>query len=542
MFKNISPNEKINSLNHLADSLFTMNPDKSLEFSEQALQLSEYQKNDQGKLKAMVRIADIYWGKTDLEKALDYASKAKELAILLGNQREYAESLLIIAKIYTDLGDYDKSSELNFEALKVFENEKDKAGVLKALGRIGYIFFDQRKWTKALEYDSISLSIAREINDLSGIARGLNNVAAVYANMGEYDNFEKNIREAIVINKKTGQKLWVGINYLNLGINNRERMNLDTAFFYLKKAEAIFKELNNIPKLTATYLSISRYYSQVNDFKNSLNYANLAYKRSKESNLKKWVYESAKRLHKIYKIQNDIPNAYKYSTIEYQMKDSLNIEQSLTRLSQLELLHKLEKENQEKKIIQQRKNYILIISVTILIAVFVLIIIILIARQRLKAKNEVIKRQELENELEIRNKELASNVMALMKKNEILSDIADKLMIVRDDAVKEETKIAIKRIARELEKTTDDEIWEEFEVRFRQVHSDFYDKLLEQFPNLSPNEQRLCAFLRLNMTTKEISELTGQRIATIEIARSRLRKKLKINNTKVNLVTFLSQI
>lgn len=168
--------------------------------------------------------------------------------------------------------------------------------------------------------------------------------------------------------------------------------------------------------------------------------------------------------------------------------------------------------------------------------------IIVINRNRLKRKNQEIEKRQLKSELEIRNKELASNVMILMRKNEILSEIADKLMDIRDEAVKDETKSAIKRIARELQKTTDDEIWQEFETRFKQVHGEFYEKLINRFPDLSPNEQKICAFLRLNMSTKEISELTGQRINTLEIARSRLRKKLGIANTNANLVTFLSQI
>ena len=126
--------------------------------------------------------------------------------------------------------------------------------------------------------------------------------------------------------------------------------------------------------------------------------------------------------------------------------------------------------------------------------------------------------------------------------NEALAEIADKLMKVRNDAVKDETRLAIKKIAIELQKSTDHEIWDEFEVRFKQVHNDFYDKLMLKFPNLSPSEQRLSAFLRLNMTTKEISELTGQRPESLDTARVRLRKKLGISNTRINLVNFLSQI
>jgi DNA-binding CsgD family transcriptional regulator len=143
--------------------------------------------------------------------------------------------------------------------------------------------------------------------------------------------------------------------------------------------------------------------------------------------------------------------------------------------------------------------------------------------------------------LEFKNKELALNVMSLLKKNEILSEISKKLINVKNEAVKDETKDAIRRIYKELQKSTDDEIWEEFELRFRQVHSEFYNKLMKRFPDLSPSEQRLCAFLRLNMSSKEISELTGQSLNALETARYRLRKKLGITNSQVNLITFLSK-
>jgi hypothetical protein len=280
----------------------------------------------------------------------------------------------------------------------------------------------------------------------------------------------------------------------------------------------------------------------LNDLDSSLFCGNRAYELSKKHQLKKWMYMSAKCLHEIYLWQNDIDKAYEYSSLEHNLKDNLDIEKNMMRLSQLELLYDFEKQNQEKKIKQQKKDFVNAISVAILIFLFIIIIIILLARQQIRRKNAIILKKQFEDELEIKNKELTSNVMTLMRKNESSSDIADKLMEIQHTAVKDETKLAIKKIASELQKSNDNEIWEEFEIRFKQVHNEFYNELIRRFPNLSPNEQRLCAFLRLNMTTKEISELTGQRHATLETARSRLRKKLNISNAKINLVTFLSQI
>jgi DNA-binding CsgD family transcriptional regulator len=84
--------------------------------------------------------------------------------------------------------------------------------------------------------------------------------------------------------------------------------------------------------------------------------------------------------------------------------------------------------------------------------------------------------------------------------------------------------------------------WKEFETRFTQVHQDFYNKLEEQFPDLSPNERKLCAFLKLNMTSKDIGAITHQSLHSIEVARTRLRKKLNLTGSDENLVAFLARL
>ena len=223
------------------------------------------------------------------------------------------------------------------------------------------------------------------------------------------------------------------------------------------------------------------------------------------------------------------------------MKDSLNLDANNTLLSKLELRYELEKSAQEKQLEETRRFAAVIIILSVLVA-FILVILLLYVRHRLKSKYLRLEKEKLEAELDFRNKELASNVMSLMKKNEILSDITQRLIDVQHKAVKEETRKAIEHIAVDLQKSMDTGIWDEFELRFRQVHTDFYEKLLQKYPDLSPNEQKLCAFLRLNMTNKEISELTGQSIKALETARYRLRIKFGISNSQVNLITLLSSI
>lgn len=94
---------------------------------------------------------------------------------------------------------------------------------------------------------------------------------------------------------------------------------------------------------------------------------------------------------------------------------------------------------------------------------------------------------------------------------------------------------------RQLKYSHNNESWEEFDLYFQEVHSEFYEKLSSNY-QLTPNEMKLAAFTKLKLSSKEISSLTGQSIRTIDVGRYRLRKKLGITNSEVNLTTFLNSI
>ncbi|MDP3442036.1 MAG: hypothetical protein Q8T08_04170, partial [Ignavibacteria bacterium] len=159
----------------------------------------------------------------------------------------------------------------------------------------------------------------------------------------------------------------------------------------------------------------------------------------------------------------------------------------------------------------------------------------------LEQKQSLLEKQKLKEDLEFKNKELTTNVMYLLKKNELITGISERLIKSKLDFKVENQKI-IQEIINELRSTQDRDVWSEFETHFTQVHIDFYKRLNEKFPNLSSNEKKLCAFLRLNMSTKDISAITYQSVNSITVARSRLRTKLNISGEEVNLINFLMQL
>lgn len=180
--------------------------------------------------------------------------------------------------------------------------------------------------------------------------------------------------------------------------------------------------------------------------------------------------------------------------------------------------------------------------------VLFLIMLVLFQRQKsktvkhkLEAKELKLQQQEIQKEVDVKNKELAAFSMNLAQQSQLTEDMLVRLRkllpVMKKDNCRE-----IQELIKEVEQSSHNKGWEEFEIRFLQVHEEFYERLMQTYPNLTPNEKRLCAFLKLDMNTKEISQITGQSPHSVNVARTRLRKKLHLNNTDTSLHDFVSCI
>ena len=133
-----------------------------------------------------------------------------------------------------------------------------------------------------------------------------------------------------------------------------------------------------------------------------------------------------------------------------------------------------------------------------------------------------LKNQSLNQDIESRNRELAVSTMNLIKKNSILNDIKAELENVNDPS---KIKNVIKVINRSLNNEDD---WKFFEEAFNHADKDFFKKVKELHPDLTPNDLRFCVYLRLNLSSKEISPLLNISPRSVEIKRYRLRKKIQL--------------
>ena len=160
-----------------------------------------------------------------------------------------------------------------------------------------------------------------------------------------------------------------------------------------------------------------------------------------------------------------------------------------------------------------------------------------------KTEQEIaeLKNEKLTSEIEHQNQTLATTTMHLVQKKEMLNRMKEELKKITKNKEHKERK-EIERIIRMIDQDARlDDDWEQFSLYFDKVHSDFLKKLSDQFTNLTPKDKKLCAYLRMNLSTKEIAPLMNISVRGVEISRYRLRKKLDLPSGD-NLVGFLMKI
>lgn len=151
-----------------------------------------------------------------------------------------------------------------------------------------------------------------------------------------------------------------------------------------------------------------------------------------------------------------------------------------------------------------------------------------------------LRNESLMNEMKFKNEELANATLHLIQKNKTLTYLKDDLSkllktVPNNSNEKHSVNNLLKKINKDLH---NEKNWELFNSYFDEVHQDFISRLKVKYENLTPKELRLCAYLRMNISTKEIAPLMNISFRGVEISRYRLRKKLKLDHN-TNLTDYI---
>lgn len=261
---------------------------------------------------------------------------------------------------------------------------------------------------------------------------------------------------------------------------------------------------------------------------------------------------SSQGLYRLYKETSFKDSTLKYLTISKEFEENIKTSEAREKLITKELSWKFEEmQRMQESAYKASLGKIIIVLILAGLLAFGLVLLAGKKHQRLKqvnleklqlaldAQKLQLDKELLAAQVELKDKQLATEVLYRVQNHELIKEVVQKLIAVHAKSSRE-TKETLGSVLKGLEKSLEDKAWDDFEIRFQQVHPNFYEKLQRDFPDLSLNERRLCAFLKLNMTTKEISAITGQSINSIQVARWRLRKKLNLQDADAALTDFFT--
>jgi DNA-binding CsgD family transcriptional regulator len=165
--------------------------------------------------------------------------------------------------------------------------------------------------------------------------------------------------------------------------------------------------------------------------------------------------------------------------------------------------------------------------------------------QAKKREIKELKNQQLQYELRHKSQELANSTMNLIRKNEMLLDIVESITKTSDDIRKNsDQNVIISRLTR-MERSIrqnieNDNNWKKFEANFDLVYENYLKRLGENYPDLNVSDKKICAYIKMDLSSKDMAPLLNMSVRSIETNRYRIRQKLSLERD-VNLADFLQK-
>ncbi len=438
------------------------------------------------------------------EVALTFYLKSAESFSKIGDYGRLAKVYRQINNVSLDNQDWPLSQKYAWLAYQTHLKVKDTLEILKDVMNLSTFYAKFGKSDSAEFFMNQALQINKQLKSPKEQAQMYNNVASRYISSYRYDSAEKLLHHALgILQQLPDEKEFRTVGpylYVNLGLVNMEKKRY-------QEARQLFDQS----------LSLAGHSVDVNTL------SGIIFEQIKCNNALR-NYEEASELMDRYRI----------------LQDSSNKIRNHQNLLALEMKYNYERQVQEHQVRLQRQRYFLI-SGAVAAGMVLLLLLLLYQKQRIKLQNTRLEKKIQDDKVERLNRELALHALNLVRLNERKVSFIESLK-EKFPVLKKENKEIIQHVIAGLAGDQHESGWKEFELRFTEVHHEFYAKLSRINPNLTLNEKRLCAFLLLDMTSKEISSITGQSVRAIEQARTRLRKQLGITNQNASLSAFLSSL
>jgi len=486
--------------------------------------------------------------------AIDFYNQALEVAKQSKMLAEEASCLNNLGNIYRKMGNFSKAMESYQLSIEVFRKLNDEDAVSDCLNNIGNLYLDNGDPFRALDYYKQSLTTALENNDEYRLIIRYKNLAGAYTELKDYDNARQYLDDALILADKSGDKsFWASCN-MQMGKLHSLRNDYIIAIAYYTKAENIYAETGSIAEQCESLIQLALAKIEKGALKEARADAKKALELAVETGSLKSQLDANQCMVSCLEKANAFDESYPFLQKVSQLKDSIYSVEKYRTIEEIEAdfaRNELRRENEiltqnsllQKKAIRAKNLILFLLGITLLLSGAV---IWLVYKRQKEATREVgrVKQsseesiEKLHDDLVNKERELTTKTISINQKNKILEGLIGELDKLKNNNA---SSSSILQLQNQLKTELSPNSWKEFEIQFNDVHPGFQNQLLKRFPELSPSERRLCSFLRLDMNTREIASLTGQTFKSIEVARTRIRKKMNLSREE-NLSNFIASI
>ena len=520
---------------------------------------------------------------TDPEKAYGYAKA-------VANDIDSTSMNVDVARIFDFISNhleykqhrYDDALKYRLRSASIYEHNNCEPNKTRTYAHAARLYLRVRDYHKAYSYSQMAFDRATAIGDRWALREALLTIEQV-----DYF-YNDDVTQAMAYNEKVTET-YEGRDEANQtvrALNNRFNYELtpDEVTYIISKSESLCKEFGFNDLLINIYLNVALQEILFSDFEASERY--LAMAKPLISNFKEegYYYSASAFYHinrnnneqaiaditrsikllgegdfdatnvhsyfllqEIYRTEGRYKEAYdalmRFAEIYTSQHNTKNIIELSLLINELELEQAEQKHReQQKEYEQERKHHRLMLYISIAGLSFVsILVMLLLSRYRLQRKNHKLLNAKAEQELNHKSEIIKIQRLQQFEEKKNIDAILEELNSAVNASDIREMRNELRRIIRHLQQgDTSGGDWAEVEKTLLS-NDTFFDNLLKEYPNLTKNERKLCTFIHMNLSTKEIANITHQSTGSINVARSRLRQKFGLTDSETSLIAFLDR-
>jgi DNA-binding CsgD family transcriptional regulator len=499
-------------------------------------------------------------------EALQYFEQAYQQAQAENDIEKSAFSLLNMAicthgSSFTKGLSYCQKAMLEFQKLEKKQPKIALEGRSRCLQLMSTIYGRQGKLKESIALSKEALLGFEPKSDSMGYIGLINSsLGTAYSKLNMPDSAAYFYQKSLEAQLEAKIFAYLPTSYLNVGEIELKKGNKNQSFLLFARAQAIADSTKNKQAQVSTLLALGNWYLF---FEKNQVEAESYYQKAKlialEISDKSFYLKVLNELLKLRKQQGNYQQIADYQEEISVVKDSLSQWETQNIVKRLEIEFKIGEKDRRIALIQKEKevtslaNYLLwgVISFLILIVITIILFSRKINRKNallFQAKEELLqataekkrlKEEYLQNELEFKESQLSALTFQMIQKNELLQELKARLEEAKVVDNQQNNHSSLQKIIQKG--MNQDREWDDFNTHFESINKNFYARLKAAYPEISPNDLKICALIKMNLSIKEMASILNISPDSVKTARYRLRKKLQMN-TEDNLTDFILNI